>query len=243
MRITSGIAVFFALCFAGVIASSAQQRGQYLPGLQGLNSGLLPDPGITYANMTVNYSSDTLKDASGSTVPLIGTYDLWGNANLFFYVPKFKLLGGNVAFMAAPIFANGSLTLGSLRFPNLALEAGGAGLADTWVQPFTLGWSLKRANILAGYAFMAPTGRYSPGATDSVGSGYWGNNLLTGSTVYLTKDKGTSADLFTDWEFHHGNKDNGNGTSITPGQTFTMEWGVGQVLPLKRTSADFCSLA
>ena len=42
---------------------------------------------------------------------------------------------------------------------------------------------------------MAPTGRYTPGASDNVGSGYWGHNLITGSTVYLTKDKGTSADF------------------------------------------------
>ena len=74
------------------------------------------------------------------------------------------------------------------------------------MQPLTLGWKLKRADVLVGYAFMAPTGRYTPGASDNVGSGYWGHNLVTGSTVYLTKNKGTTADLFTDWEFNHGEK-------------------------------------
>jgi hypothetical protein len=88
------------------------------------------------------------------------------------YVPKFKFLGANLAFMVAPTLANGSLTLGSLRFPNIALNAGGEGLADTWVQPVTLGWSLKRVDVYAGYAFMAPTDRDSAGASDNVGSGY-----------------------------------------------------------------------
>lgn len=234
MRLSSGIAMFLALCLVGANPSHSQQKGQYVPGQQGLNSALLPDPGFTYANMTINYSADTLRNASGNSIPLTGSYDIWAVANIFFYVPNFKMLGATVSFMAAPTFANGSVTLGSLTFPNVALQAGGAGLADTWVQPLTLGWDLKRANVLVGYAFNAPTGRFTPGASDNVGSGYWGHNLLTGSTFYLTKDKGTSADLFTAWEFNHSSKDTGLGTSITPGQAFTMEWGVGQVLPLKK---------
>jgi hypothetical protein len=68
--------------------------------------------------------------------------------------------------------------------------------------------------------------------------GYWGNNITTGSTVYLTKNRGTNGNLFTDWELH-GSKTTGAGTSATPGQTFTMEWGLGQVLPLKK---DFSRL-
>jgi hypothetical protein len=33
-----------------------------MPGQQGLNAGVLPDPGFTYANLTLNYSADTLKN-------------------------------------------------------------------------------------------------------------------------------------------------------------------------------------
>ena len=86
-----------------------------------------------------------------------------------------------------PTLANGSLTLGSLQFPNVAINAGGFGVADMWGQPVTLGWNLKRADVWVGYAFMAPTGRYTPGASDNVGSRYWGNHFNNGTTVYLTK--------------------------------------------------------
>ncbi|HST12307.1 MAG TPA: transporter [Terriglobales bacterium] len=234
MRIESRTTVLICLYFLGAVAAYAQQRGQYVPGQQGLNSGLLPNPGITYANMTINYAADALITSSGGRVSLTGSYDLWAVANIFFYVPNFKIVGARPSFMAAPTFANGSVTLGSLNFPNVALEAGGVGLADTWVQPLTLGWSLKRADVLVGYAFNAPTGRYTSGASDNIGSGYWGHNLVTGSTLYLTKDKGTSAHLFTDWEFNHSGRATGQGTNLTPGKTFTMEWGLGQVLPLKK---------
>jgi hypothetical protein len=85
---------------------------------------------------------------------------------------------------------------------------------------------------------MIPTGRYSPGASNNVGSGYFGNHLQTGTTYYITKNKGTSANLFTDWEVH-GTRQGTNGTYKTPGQAFTDEWGVGQILPLKK---DFSKL-
>ena len=160
LRTKLGLAVFLCIFVLSASSADGQQKGQYIPGQYGLNAGVLPDPGLTYANLTVNYSADTLKNASGNSVPLTGSYDIWAIENIFFYVPKFKFLGAKLAFMAAPTFANGSLTLGSLNFPNVAINGGGYGLADTWVQPVTLGWSLKRADVYVGYAFMAPTGRY-----------------------------------------------------------------------------------
>jgi hypothetical protein len=199
-----------------------------------LNAGILPDAGLTYANMTLNYSAGALTDSNGNNIPLNGSYDIWAVENIFYYVPKARVFGAKLAFMMAlPTLANGSVTLGSLTSPGTTINAGGFGLADTWFQPVTLGWNLKRFDIYAGYAFMAPTGRYSPGASDNVGSGYWGNNFLTGTTAYLTKNKATTANLSTNWEFH-GNKTTGNGTTLTPGQAFTIEWGAGQLVPIKK---------
>jgi hypothetical protein len=226
--------IFIAILIFGHMPAFAQQKGQYLPGQQGLNAGILPDPGFTYANMDVNYFADTLKRADGSSAPLNTDYNIWAIENIFFYIPKRKFLGAKFApYIVAPAIANGSLTLGAINFPNLTVNAGGAGIADVWVEPINLGWSLKRADINVGYAFVAPNGRYTPGASNNVGSGYWGNHITTGSTLYLVKNKGTSANLFTDWEAH-GSKTSGAGTSLTPGQAFTMEWGLGQVLPLKK---------
>jgi hypothetical protein len=102
---------------------------------------------------------------------------------------------------------------------------------------------LKRADFNVGYSFVAPTGRYAAGASNNVGSGYWGNNITSGTTFYITKNKATSANLATDWEIH-GQKTiastpTGQFSKITPGQAFTIEWGLGQVLPLKK---DFSRL-
>jgi len=154
-------------------------------------------------------------------------------------VPPVKVLGGNLGFMVMyPTPASGSLVADFPHFPNLTAGGGGEGIADTWIQPLTLGWHLKRADIWVGDAIMYPTGRYTPGASNNIGSGYYGNHFQTGTTYYVTKNKATSANLFTDWEVH-GQRAGTDNTYKTPGQAFTDEWGVGQVLPLKK---DFTQL-
>ena len=97
-------------------------------------------------------------------------------------------------FIAFPIIATGSLTLPFLG-DGVTVHTGGFGLADTWVEPVNLGWHLPRGDVWAGYAFMAPTGKYTPGAVNNIGSGYWGNNFNGGGTFYLTKDMGTTANI------------------------------------------------
>jgi hypothetical protein len=235
MRIKLGLVAVIGTILCGTSSLVAQQKGQYVPGQYGLNAGIAPDPGFTFASLTVNYSADSLKNSSGNSVAgVTGTYGFWAVENIFYYVPKTKILGGKFFTMASLNLANGSLTA-DITPAQFGLNGGGEGMADTWVQPANLAWSLKRADIWAGYAFVAPTGRFSPGANNNVGSGYWGNNFATGTTVYVTKNKGTSLSLSTNWEIHGKKKD----INITPGQAFTDEWGLGQVLPLKK---DFSRL-
>jgi len=240
---------FETIVFAFLVSSFgsivfAQQKPQWMPGQVGLNAGILPPSGFTYANITINYAADTFNGPKGNAIPATGTYDVWAIENLFYYVLHPPVLHGNLGFMIMfPTPATGSLDadITNLNFPNLSAAGGGSGLADLWIQPLNLGWHLKRADIQVMDAFMIPTGRYSPGATNNVGTGYFGNHFMTGTTFYITKNKGTSANLFTDWEVH-GSRSGVNNTSKTPGQAFTMEWGVGQVLPLKKNLTQLLQL-
>jgi hypothetical protein len=222
--------IIFVITLGSGLPLRAQQKGQWVPGQYGLNAGVIPDPGFTYQNLALNYSASTLNDANGHAVTrLTGTYQFWLDENIFMFVPKYKFLGGYFAPYALVNLANGSL-VADIVGTNLGANGGGTGLADTLVSPFNMGWHLSRLDLNVGYAFVAPTGRYTAGASDNVGSGYWGNNLTSGATVYLTKNKGTTANLYVDWEAH-GKK---SGTNITPGQAVTTEWGIGQALPLDK---------
>jgi hypothetical protein len=244
MRFKTRVVLLTVIILCHIATARAQQKGQWVPGQYGLNAGVIPDPGLTYANMAVNYSAGQLNDSNGNRVlqNVTGTYSFWVDENIFFYVPKYKFLGGYFVPYVSINVANGSL-VAEINGTNLGASAGGSGLADTYVEPLNLGWHFKRADFNVGYAFTAPTGRYTAGASNNVGSGYWGNNITTGTTFYITKNKGTSANLFTDWEIHGQRKaastPAGQVSNITPGQAFTMEWGLGQVLPLKK---DFSSL-
>jgi hypothetical protein len=236
----SVLTLFFLSCALPLIG---QQKPQWMPGQMGLNSGILPSPGFTYANIDIGYYSNVFNGRAGSAIPVTGSYNVWAVENIFYYVPNLKVLGGNLGFNLVLTPATGSLdadiVIPPLGNANLSAAGGGGGLADLFIQPLSLGWHKPRVDFMVAEGMMLPTGRYSAGATNNVGTGYFGNHLMTGSTFYITKNKATSADLFTDWEVH-GSRAGTNNTSKTPGQAFTMEWGLGQILPLKK---DFSQLA
>jgi hypothetical protein len=250
------VALLSVLVICHVATAIAQQKGQWVPGQFGLNAGVIPDPGITYANLAANYSADRLNNSNGDRIlqNVTGTYSFWADENIIYYVPKHKILGGYFMPYIAINVANGSVVaallplLPGLGGSGINLNAGGSGFADTYVQVVNMGWHLleDRVDFTTGYSFTAPTGRYTAGASDNVGSGYWGNDITSGTTFYITKNKGTSANLATDWEIH-GQKTvaspvTGQLSKITPGQAFTAEWGIGQVLPLKKDLSQLAQL-
>ncbi|HEY4959938.1 MAG TPA: transporter, partial [Terriglobales bacterium] len=112
----------------------------------GLDAGVTPAPGLIYANLSINYSAATLKDAKGNSIPVQGEYSFWAIENILYYVPSFKVLGGTLSFQALLPIGTGSFTL-----PAFGVNAGGAGYADTWIRPATLGWNFKRASTWVGY--------------------------------------------------------------------------------------------
>jgi hypothetical protein len=235
IRVAGFVLTLFLLTLALPLA--AQQKPQWMPGQMGLNAGIAPPPGFTFMNMDINYRSGSFNGPNGKAIPVTGNYNVWASENFFYGVLDNKIAGGNIMFALLLTPATGSLdadlAVQNPGVPNLTAVAGGGGMADTFVVPFGLGWHTKRADFYAAEGMMVPTGRYNPGASDNVGTGYYGNHLMDGLTYYITKNKGTSANVFTDWEVH-GARQGTNGTDKTPGEAFTLEWGLGQVLPLKK---------
>lgn len=207
----------------------AQQRGQYLSGMMSVNSGVQPEPGFTYSNFFCYDSSNRLKGPDGQGVPVDGQYAIMADNNVFAYVYKPKILGGHLESIADIPIANGSLA-GSIFQFGKPVSGGGGGLADSYFVPLQLGWHFDRVDLQAGYAFFAPTGRYSAGATNNVGVGYWSNSFQTGATVYLTGNKATSLNAFNIYSWSTKQ----SGTGITPGQNESFDYSLMQVLPLAK---------
>jgi hypothetical protein len=223
LRFPTIVAVLTAGLIAHGAPAHAQIRGLYPPGMNAINSGVLPEAGLSYQALFQPYSFDEAKAPDGDRLPFSGKASVLVDQNIFMWVSKFSILGGTYAAVADLPVANTSLT--SVRFGALA---GGSGFADSYFSPFTLGWKPSRADLQAGYGFMAPTGRFEPRADDNTGGGYWGHFLTAGETFYVTADKATAVSAYEVYEFHGTQKD----TDVHPGRTFDLDYSVTQMLPL-----------
>ena len=63
-QIRSGSLVLALIIMGFASPSLAQQKGQWVPGQFGLNAGVIPDPGITYGNLSLNYSASRLNNSN-----------------------------------------------------------------------------------------------------------------------------------------------------------------------------------
>jgi hypothetical protein len=205
----------------------AQVRGVYPLGMSATNSGVTPESGISYVNQFLFYSRDQANGPNGEVLAT-GQNSVIMDMNTLVWVSKGKIdfLGGPLFSMSATIpIANNSLTSD--------LEggiSGGGGLADSYYQPFILGWRTKRADIRAVYGFLAPSGKFSVGASNNVGSGYWTHAFSSGQTFYLSGNKATAISAFQMYEIHTSQQ----GTQIHPGDTFNLDYSLTHIFPLQR---------
>lgn len=195
-------AVFFAASMSVGAPAYAQLNGENLLGDMGVKSGTQPEPGLYVSNIYYRYRTDTLKDASGRSVDADPTGEASQAINatvpLVYYVTPKKVLGGHFAMMAVVPIANGGL-----EAPGLGLsESASLGFSDLYVMPAQLGWHFKRADAIAGFAFFAPTGRYSAGASDNLGKGMWSYELSAGGTFYVDQQRSISLSTTAYWETH-----------------------------------------
>jgi hypothetical protein len=100
------------------------------------------------------------------------------------------------------------------------------GLADLYVQPLWLRWRWKDVDLSGGVGVYAPSGRFEPGATDNVGLGFWTVQVQAAGAYYLLQ-RATAVVLTGTYEIHGEKED----LDITPGQRFTLNYGVSQFLP------------
>ena len=207
--------------------AESQVRGVYPVGMSATNSGVTPEAGITYSNLFVFFSRDEEKGPNGQILAT-GQNSIMMDMNSFVWVSKKQMAGlGGAIFSASatlPI-ANNSLTSdvhGAI--------SGGGGLADSYYQPFILGWRKQRIAFRAMYGFLAPTGRFSAGANTNVGSGYWTSVVASGQTIYLRSSKTTALSAFQMYEFHGTQQ----ATMVHPGQTFNLDYSLTQIFPLER---------
>jgi hypothetical protein len=203
----------------------AQVRGVYPLGISAIGAGALPAVGITYSNLFLLYARDQLRGPGGELVAT-GRNSVLMDMNTITWVSGDTILGGaHYSFAVTLPLANNSLTSDTEGAVN-----GGGGFADSYYQPVIVGWTLARADVKVAYGFLAPTGRFSAGAADNVGSGYWTHVVSTGQTLYLPGNRATVLSAFEMYEFHRTQ----GGTGIDPGQNLDLDYSLTHLLTLRK---------
>ena len=211
------------LVFLIPLSGHAQLSGHNTKGDYGLQAGTQAPPGFYVIPMFYDYKADALRDRNGDRVAPItggGNIDARALNTGLMWVSEKKILGGTYGFSVWP-----GVIDNALEFPALQVdEKTSTGLADTYIQPITLGWNTNRADFFAGLGVYAPTGQYEAGGDSNRGLGMWGYELLGGTTVYFDEARSWHFAAIAAYETH-GKKD---GTDIRVGDILTLEGGLGK---------------
>jgi hypothetical protein len=257
-RITLKLGAAMLLSALATTTAFAGEVGHFVPGVSNIRDFAVPEPGFYGAIYNYSYFTSTLNDAQGNKIssvtlgPGAGVklnvnvdVSAYALAPTFIWVTKKKVLGAKYASLITPTFTNASLNglITGANTAGLGLKAGQFNLGDLYVQPVWLGWAGKHYDAAYSYGFYIPTGKYKintvtvPGvgsarieALDNTGLGFWTNQNQGSLYIYPWADKRLAIQNTLTWEINQKKR----GFDLTPGQILTYNWGLSQMLPLKK---------
>jgi hypothetical protein len=196
----------------------AQPSAEYVPGAEGLSCASLPPPGVYFKDYNYFYWADQFNGANGNDLHVPNT-DVFTYANIprVIWITDTKLLGGYVGVDALLPIAYQSVKVGGYNGSTF-------GIGDFCAEG-TLSWHTKQFDFAVGTAVWAPTGDSGPNTT-RIGKGYWDFMQTAGATWYIDDEKTWSVSALNRYEFCTEQRD----SHLIPGQTYTLEWGVGKTV-------------
>lgn len=210
-----------ALLVVGALCASrpahAQELGHKLLGAVGANAGTQPAPGLYVLDRLVVYRARQLRDRDGDPLP-IESLEIDVAANVL-GVSWTRALGRR-SFFTAAFGAPVARVDVSADHPQIAVDASGFG--DLFVQPLRLGWRLDDFDVVAGYTFYAPTGRFEPRSL-SVGRGYWTHQLSVGGAYHADRARMRRVSLLASYDMNRRKQ----GIDIRRGRSIQVQGGAG----------------
>lgn len=216
----------FVCLFVAAVGLATQLHAQlpvgshYPVGAEGIKGASLPPPGIYLRDYNFFYTA-TKVDGAPVDIDIFA----YVQAPRLIWMTEQTILGANYGMDVIVPFA----------YKNVYADApiGTAGqfnLADIQVEPLLLSWHLKQFDIAAGYAIWIPSGNFDTSTPakylTSPGSGYWTHMFTLGGTWYPDEKKTWAFSLLNRYEINTEQDD----TDITPGNMFTMEWGLSKTV-------------
>jgi hypothetical protein len=204
--------------FCGLIINAGLLPAQthYPAGVEGLKGPSLPPPGVYIRDYNYMYFANDLEVEQAPP-----EFDLFANiqAPRLIWITPLKVLGGYYGMDVIVPFAYQDLDMTGFSGSDFSL-------ADVFVEPITLSWHGKQYDASFGYGLWTPSGDFNAMDPISPGKGFLTQMLTGGITYYPDKNKTWSLAALNRYEFNHENDE----TGITPGQYWTLEWGIGKSL-------------
>jgi len=197
----------------------AQPTAHYVPGVEGIKGASLPPPGWYVRDYNVAYTADRVDDGSGTSAgpPNFKAFT-YANVPRVIYITDTKFLGGYVGVDALLPLVYQSVRAGSF-------DSSTFGIGDFFAEA-TLSWHVQQFDFSFGTGVWMPTGDSAAPPTTRTGLGYWTPMLTAGATWYIDQQKTWAVSALNRYEFNTEQRD----THVTPGQAYTLEWGVSKTL-------------
>jgi hypothetical protein len=219
VRVGQAIAIRTGVLFASLslarVSAAQPSLGQKLPGTAGLDAGSQPEPGVYAAYRFAYYDSIHVRDEHGTVLPLGGLH-IDALANVFGLGATVRLgrrlhLG---ATFAVPI-ARVTVTTDE---PRATVDQFGFG--DVFVEPLKIGGVWRRLDLVASYAFYAPTRQIN---RHGIGAPQWAHQLSAGGTVYFDRDERARLSALLGYNLYQRK----HGIEITRGDSLQIQGGIG----------------
>jgi hypothetical protein len=203
------------------VVLQAQPSAHYVPGVEGIKGATLPPPGVYVRDYNVAYYATRLNDSRGHELPL-GDLESFVYANVprVIWITDAKVLGGFVGVDALL-----PLVYTSLKVPPIGYDSSTFGIGDFFMEG-TLSWHTKQFDFAVGAGAWMPTGDSGAPLTTRAGAGFWTPMFTAGATWYIDQEKTWAVSALNRYEINTEQRD----IHITPGQAYTLEWGVSKTL-------------
>jgi hypothetical protein len=215
--------------------------GHYTAGVPNTHDFFVPpDEGLFFALYTYVYHTDSFRDRNGnpvdhlivpprlrppSTLPLDVTLNQVALSPAILWVPHFTLLGARYGAFLSLGAANANVSAAVEVINRGKQFETGWGFADVYVQPLWLQWSLWRLDLAASYGFYAPTGRFSVGATDNIGLGFWTQQWQVPAAFYFDEARTFSLIMVQTWEYNS----KVSGQDLRAGPRLSLNWAISKI--------------
>jgi hypothetical protein len=229
------VARFLAECLICIACTShafpqalTPVTGHYPPGQSGIRGAATPASGFAYTNFSRLFSNLEVRDASGNAVQSLGEVR-YANISMFTWTSDVSLFGMRYGALAGIPFSTGNLR------PSESDVDSGFGLGDVLITPLALYGKTRLFDYQLQLTAWSDSGRFSPGAHDNRGKGFWAVVYSLGGVWYPDGNRerwSLSAVARIEQNFKQ------SGSGIKPGDDVVIDWGVGRMFRPRGNPVD-----